>query len=61
MWTAAEPLQVTKSQRAQLEGWIGSPTSQQRVVQRSRIVLLAGDGKANHAGSSAPCVGSARG
>lgn len=49
MWTAAEPLKITKSQRAQLESWIASPTSQQRVVHRSRIVLLAGDGKANHA------------
>jgi transposase len=49
MWTAAEPLKITKGQRAQLEGWIASPTSQQRVVQRSRIVLLAGDGQANHA------------
>jgi transposase len=32
-----------------LEGWISSPTSQQRVVQRSRIVLAAADGQANHA------------
>lgn len=49
MWEPAKRLGVTKSQRAQLEVWIASPTSQQRVVERSRIVLLAADGKANHA------------
>jgi transposase len=49
MWKPAERLRITKSQRAQLEGWISSPTSQQRVVQRSRIVLAAADGQANHA------------
>ena len=49
MWSAAEPLKITQSQRVQLEGWITSPTSQQRVVLRSRIVLSAAAGKANHA------------
>ena len=49
MWNPAEPLRVTQNQRVQLEGWITSPTSEQRVVQRSRIVLSAAGGMANHA------------
>jgi transposase len=49
MWKPAERLRITKSQRAQVEGWMTSPTTQQRVVHRSRIVLLAASGTANHA------------
>lgn len=49
MWKPAEKLKISKRQRAELEGWITAPTTQQRVVCRSRIVLRAGEGKANHA------------
>jgi transposase len=49
MWKPAEKLKISKRQKAQLEAWIAAPTTQQRVERRSRIVLLAGEGKANHA------------
>jgi transposase len=61
MWKAAERLRMSKVQREQLESWIASPTTEQRVVHRSRIVLLAAEGKANHGiakevGTSRPTV-----
>ncbi len=49
MWKPAEPLHVTRSQRRQLESWVSSPTAQQRVVRRSRIVLRAAAGVSNNA------------
>ena len=49
MWEAAERLKVTKKQRTTLESWIASPTTQQRTVMRSHIVLLASEGLANNA------------
>ena len=49
MWGPAERLRVTRPQRAALETWVGSPTTQQRTVLRSQIVLLASEGMANHA------------
>ena len=49
MWKSAEPLRVTRPQRAQLKSWVASPTAQQRLVRRSLIVLGAADGVSNNA------------
>ena len=49
MWEPAERLKVSKKQEARLKAWIASPTTQQRTVLRSRIVLAASKGRANHA------------
>ena len=49
MWEPAKKLRVTKKQRVTVESWIASPTTQQRTVLRSQIVLLASRGMANHA------------
>lgn len=49
MWEPAKRLKVTKRQRATLEGWVAAPTTQQRTVVRSQIVLLASEGMANNA------------
>jgi len=49
MWEPAERLRVSKQQRAALHAWIRSPTTPQRTVLRSRIVLAAAQGQANHA------------
>jgi hypothetical protein len=49
MWTAAAPLPVLPEQRRTLESWIRAHNTPQSVVLRARIVLLAADGKANHA------------
>lgn len=49
MWEPARRLKVTKQQRTTLETWVASPTTQQRTVLRSQIVLLASEGMANHA------------
>ena len=49
MWEPAARLKVSKQQRATLDSWIRSPTTSQRTVLRSRIVLAAAQGQANHA------------
>ena len=49
MWEPAKKLRATRQQLSQLEKWVGSPTTQQRTVVRSRIVLMAAGGMANHA------------
>ena len=38
------PVQVSPGDRDVLEGWLRSPSMRAGVVQRARIVLLAGDG-----------------
>jgi transposase len=43
----ATPIELTGQERAQLEAWSRRPTSAQAVAQRSRIVLLAADGRKN--------------
>jgi transposase len=49
MWQAAKPLAATEEQIKQLETWIRAPTTEQRVVVRSKIVLSAIEGQANRA------------
>ncbi len=49
MWTPAQPLTITPEQQWQLTQWVRSPSTEQRVALRARIVLRAGAGKANHA------------
>ena len=47
MWEVAEPLAVSAEQRRTLEAWIHARNTPQKVVFRSRIVLLAADGLPN--------------
>jgi transposase len=47
MWSVAEPLAISPEQRGTLETWIRARNTPQKVVFRSRIVLLAADGKPN--------------
>jgi transposase len=49
MWAASEPLAATPEQVEQLRCWVRAPSTQQRVVVRSKIVLSAIEGTANHA------------
>ena len=47
MWSVAEPLPLTAEQRRTLETWIHARNTPQKVVLRSRIVLLAASGQPN--------------
>jgi transposase len=47
MWSVAEPLPVSVEQRRTLETWMQARNTPQKVVFRSRIVLLAADGQPN--------------
>ena len=47
MWEPATRLRVSRKDRARLTKWIKAPTTPQRTVVRSRIVLAAAAGKAN--------------
>lgn len=49
MWTAAAPLPVSPEQRQSLESWVRAHNTPQSVALRARVVLLAGEGLANHA------------
>ena len=48
MWAPAQPLEVSEEQLRTLRAWVVASTTPQRVVLRSRIVLLAHEGLANH-------------
>lgn len=61
MWEAATALSMTAEQKAQLEAWVRAPSTPQKIVLRSRICLLACEGKANRQialelGTSRPTV-----
>ena len=45
----ATPIALTADERAVLEGWVRAPKTEQRLVERARIVLLAG-GRASEPG-----------
>jgi transposase len=45
----ATPIVLTTAERATLEGWVRSRKTEQRVVERARIVLLAAAGMASRA------------
>ena len=47
MWSVAEPLPISPEQRRTLETWIQARNTPQKVVFRSRIVLLAANGRPN--------------
>jgi len=49
MWAPTPPLAVSEEQLRTLRAWVAASTTPQRVVLRSRIVLLAQEGLANHA------------
>ena len=49
MWAPAQSLEVSEEQLRTLRVWVAAKTTPQRVVLRSRIVLLAHEGLANHA------------
>jgi len=55
----ATPIALTTAERATLEGWVRSGKTEHRLVERARIVLLAGDGWGSRA--IAREVGCARG
>ena len=61
MWKPTDSLPVTLGQRKTLEAWVRAKTTPQRIVLRSRICLLAADGRPNNAiahqlGTSRPTV-----
>src|SRR6266478_9574851 len=47
MWDVADPLPISAEQRRTLEAWIAARNSPQKVVFRSRLVLMASTGMAN--------------
>ena len=49
MWAKSEALTITSEDKIQLERWVRSGKTEQRLVLRARIVLGAATGLANHA------------
>ena len=49
MWKPADVLSMTAEQKRTLEAWIRARTTPQKIVLRSRICVLAGEGKSNNA------------
>jgi transposase len=47
MANMATPIELSDEERARLEAWARRPTSAQALAQRSRIVLLAAEGRKN--------------
>src|SRR4029450_8967615 len=47
----ATPIALTAAERATLTGWVRSGKTEHRLVERARIVLLAGDGWGRRAGA----------
>src|ERR671918_1461037 len=45
----ATPIVVSAQERTAPETWVRAPTTEQRLVERARIVLLAADGLASRA------------
>jgi transposase len=61
MWKTASPLFMAPEQKAQVEAWVRAPSTPQKIVLRSRICLLAHEGKSNRQiaselGTSRPTV-----
>jgi len=48
MWQPTKPLPMSAEQQKTLEAWIQATTTAQRIVLRSRICLLAAEGKSNN-------------
>ncbi len=49
MWVSAAPLNLSAHEQDILHRWVRSPTTPQGIAQRARIILLASEGRANHA------------
>ena len=49
MWKRADTLPMTMEQKKTLESWIRAGTTPQRMVLRSRICMLASEGRSNNA------------
>ncbi len=49
MWAPAQPLEISEEQERTLRAWVAAKTTPQRIVLRSRIVLLAHEGLGNRA------------
>ena len=49
MFTPAKPLHVDENQRKRLRHLANSGKTPQKIALRARIILLAGEGRANHA------------
>src|SRR5438552_371699 len=47
MWDTARPLAMSTEQKSQLQAWIRARATPQKIVLRSRICLLANEGKGN--------------
>jgi hypothetical protein len=47
MWDQADELSMSIEQQRQLEAWVRAPSTPQKIVLRSRICLLAHEGKSN--------------
>jgi transposase len=47
MWDAATPLAMSEEQLRQLKAWVRAPATPQKIVLRSRICLLAREGRSN--------------
>ena len=47
MWDVPQPLAISAEQQRTLKTWIAARSTPQKVVFRSRIVLMAAEGKAN--------------
>jgi FixJ family two-component response regulator len=47
MWDVPQALAISQEQLRTLEAWIAARNTPQKVVFRSRIVLMAAEGKAN--------------
>jgi transposase len=61
MWTVPGALAITEEQQRTLHSWVAARNSPQKLVFRARIVLLAGEGRANRSiaqelGTSRPSV-----
>src|SRR5258706_7193991 len=48
MWQPTKPLPMNVEQQKTLETWVQATTTAQRIVLRSRICLLAAEGKSNN-------------
>jgi transposase len=47
MWEVATPLAMSEEQLVQLKAWVRAPSTPQKIVLRSRICLLAREGRSN--------------
>jgi len=56
MWKSSDILVMTTEQKRTLHAWVNAKTTPQRVVLRSRICLLAADGRSNNSIAKELCT-----